>query len=116
MSSRAHVATAARIVVFTVAPLLLWFWVTRAPIFGAFGNFDFPMKIVAGALLAVSSIPLLTRLRRPPFLDGWTIPDGLLLVGMFGLLLFVLSGEGREIKRNCWIPQNVERTPSAGAP
>jgi len=117
MSSRAHVATAARVVVLTIAPFLFWFWATRNPIFGVFGNFDFHMKVVAGALLAVSSMPLLTRLRRPPFRDGWTIPDGLLFVGMLGLLLFILSGQGRAIEYgNCWVRPAVERTPSAGAP
>jgi hypothetical protein len=117
MSSRAHVATAARVVVFTIAPLLFWFWATRNPIFGAVGNFDFPMKIVAGALLAVSCVPLLTRVRRPPFRDGWTIPDGLLLVGMVGLLLFILSGQGRAIEYgNCWVRPTGEAIPSASAP
>ena len=117
MSSRAHVATAARVVVFAVAPLLLWFWATRNPIFGAVGDFDLPMKVVAGALLAVSCVPLLTRLGRPPFRDAWRIPDGLSLVAMVGLLLFMLSGQGRAIEYgNCWVRPTGEAIPSASAP
>lgn len=117
MSSRAHIATAARVIVFLTAPTLLWFWATRHPGLGAVGDFDVPMKIVAGALVGVSALPLLTRLRRPPLRDGWAIPDGFLLAGALGLLLFILSGKGRaEDRGNCWVRPASEQAPKAGAP
>ncbi len=78
MSSRAHVATAARVVVLTIAPFLFWFWATRNPIFGVFGNFDFHMKVVAGALLAAGILGALLA-------DRVRIPGLLLFLG-FGML------------------------------
>ena len=117
MSSRPSVAAAARIVVLTIAPFLFWFWATRNPIFGLFGNYDFHMKVIAGSLLAVSTIPLLTRLRRSPFRDSWTIPDGLLLVGILVLMLYILSGEGRAVDYGSeWVRPAAERAPATGAP
>jgi hypothetical protein len=97
MSSRARVATAARVVVFTVAPLLLWLWLVKNPAYCASANYDLPMKAVALILLGISTAPLLTRIRRPPFRDGWTIPDALVVVAMIGFVLFIQSGQGRMV-------------------
>jgi hypothetical protein len=102
MSARAQLAAAARVVVLLMAPALMWMWTQKMPHWPHSAAYDLPAKLLAAGLALIGAAPLLTRVRRPPFRDDWTVFDLLLFAGMLGVFVFILSGEGRAFVTERW--------------